>query len=65
MACPPVHPQRRIERLVITTFGEDFGTAAAEFSAPGSSANGRQLQCWKRFAEGWRVVSAHVSVIEH
>jgi nicotinamidase-related amidase len=63
MACRPVHPQRRIERLVITTFGEDFATVAAEFSAPDTEANGRQLQTWARFAEGWRVVAAHVSLI--
>jgi hypothetical protein len=63
MACQPVHPQRRIERLVITTFGEDFATVAAEFSAPDTTANGRQLQTWARFAEGWRVVAAHVSLI--
>jgi hypothetical protein len=24
---------------------------------------GRQMQTWVRFAEGWRVVAAHVSVI--
>ena len=63
MACQPVHPQRRIERLVITTFGEDFATVAAEFSAPDTTANGRQLQTWARFAGGWRVVAAHVSLI--
>ena len=63
MACQPVHPRRRIERLVITTFGEDFATVAAEFSAPDTTANGRQLQTWARFADGWRVVAAHVSLI--
>jgi hypothetical protein len=25
---------------------------------------GRQMQTWVRFAEGWRVVAAHVSVID-
>lgn len=63
MACAPVHPQRRIDRVVITTFGEDFATVAAEFSAPDTEANGRQLQTWARFAHGWRVVAAHVSLI--
>jgi nicotinamidase-related amidase len=63
MACLPVHPRRSIDRLVITTFGEDFATVAAEFSAPDTDANGRQLQTWARFAEGWRVVAAHVSLI--
>ncbi|MGV7211632.1 oxalurate catabolism protein HpxZ [Oxalobacteraceae bacterium A2-2] len=63
MACAPVHPQRRIARLVITTFGEHAATAAAEFSAPDTDANGRQMQTWVRFPQGWRVVAAHVSVI--
>jgi hypothetical protein len=30
--------------------------------APGKV--GRQMQTWVRFAVGWRVVAAHVSVIE-
>ncbi|MEO7580599.1 MAG: oxalurate catabolism protein HpxZ [Massilia sp.] len=63
MACAPVSPERRIDRVVVTTFGDQFGTVAAEFSAPDSDANGRQLQTWVKFPEGWRVVSAHVSVI--
>ena len=63
MGCLPVHPQRRIETVVVTTFGDSFGTVAAEFSAPDTSKNGRQLQTWVRFPEGWRVVSAHVSLI--
>ena len=63
MACQPVHPGRRIEKLVITTFGHDFATVAAEFSAPDTEAIGRQLQSWVRFPQGWRVVSAHVSLI--
>jgi hypothetical protein len=25
---------------------------------------GRQMQTWIRFAEGWRIVAAHVSMIE-
>jgi hypothetical protein len=31
-------------------------------SAPGKV--GRQMQTWVKFKEGWRVVAAHVSVIE-
>jgi Protein of unknown function (DUF3225) len=30
--------------------------------APGKI--GRQMQAWVRFAEGWRVVAAHVSIID-
>ena len=31
-------------------------------STPGKV--GRQMQTWVRFVEGWRVVAAHVSVID-
>ncbi len=59
----PVGLMRRLERTVITTYGRDFATANTLFardSAPGRI--GRQSQTWVRFPEGWRVVSAHVSV---
>ena len=44
-------------------FGRDFATANIEFvrTAP---AIGRQSQTWVRFPEGWRIVAAHVSVID-
>lgn len=48
----------------ITTFGTDFAVANTMFTrdtAPGKI--GRQSQTWVRTEEGWRVVSAHVSVI--
>jgi Protein of unknown function (DUF3225) len=61
----PVGLMRRIERTVITTYGRDFATANTLFfrdSAPGRV--GRQSQTWVRFHDGWRVVSAHVSLID-
>jgi Protein of unknown function (DUF3225) len=61
----PVNLMRALERTVITTFGRDFATASTLFrraSAPGKI--GRQMQTWVRFADGWRVVAAHVSVID-
>jgi hypothetical protein len=61
----PVGLQRRLERTVITTYGSDFATASTLFfrdTMPGLV--GRQMQSWVRFAEGWRVVAAHVSLIE-
>jgi hypothetical protein len=60
----PVGLERTIERTVITTYGRDFATASTLFrrtTQPGKI--GRQMQSWVRFAEGWRVVAAHVSVI--
>jgi hypothetical protein len=56
---------RSLHRTVITTYGRDFATASTLFTratAPGKV--GRQMQSWVRFAEGWRVVAAHVSLID-
>ena len=61
----PVGLMRRIERTVITTYGRDFAVASTLFhraTLPGKV--GRQTQTWARFAEGWRVVVGHVSVID-
>jgi hypothetical protein len=52
-------------RTVITTYGRDFAVASTLFyrtNAPGKV--GRQMQTWARMPEGWRVVAAHVSVID-
>ena len=61
---PSVGLMRSIFRTKITTYGRDFATANTMFrrdTAPGKV--GRQSQAWVRFPEGWRVVSAHVSVV--
>ena len=45
--------------------GRDCAVASTLFhraSVPGKV--GRQMQTWVRFPEGWRVVAAHVSVID-
>ncbi len=52
---------RTISNTVITTFGRDFATASTEFRRGNNPRVGRQMQSWVRFAEGWRVVAAHVS----
>ena len=52
---------RKLLSYVITTFGADFATANAEYELPGDPLNGRQSQVWVRTADGWRIVSAHVS----
>ena len=61
----PVGLARRLSRTVITTYGRDFATASTLFerdTVPGKI--GRQMQTWARMPEGWRVVAAHVSLIE-
>ena len=55
-------PQRALGRVAIATYGRDFATANAEFYREGSARRGRQSQTWVRFADGWKVVSAHVSL---
>ena len=61
----PVGLARTTSRTVITTYGQDFATASTLFyreTTPGKA--GRQMQTWARTPVGWRVVAAHVSVID-
>jgi hypothetical protein len=55
-------PQRRLGRLAITAYGRDFATANVEFFRGNSDRRGRQSQTWARFLDGWKIVSAHVSI---
>jgi Protein of unknown function (DUF3225) len=55
---------RTLTRTVITTYGHDTATAMTEFRRDGSPRVGRQSQTWLRLPQGWRVVAAHVSVID-
>ncbi|HTV80113.1 MAG TPA: oxalurate catabolism protein HpxZ [Steroidobacteraceae bacterium] len=55
-------PSRALENTIITTFGTDLGTANTQFRRANSSQLGRQSQVWVRMGEGWRIVSAHVSL---
>ena len=57
----PVGLERNLKRVDITTYGHDFATAHCEFERSGRS--GRQSQTWMRTPAGWRVVSAHVSMM--
>ncbi len=64
-ARPSTGLDRTLERTVITTFGRDFATASTLFrraAAPGRV--GRQMQSWARLPDGWRIVAAHVSLID-
>ena len=61
----PAGLARILDRTVITTFGVDVATCSTLFrrdTLPGKV--GRQMQTWVRMAEGWRIVAAHVSVID-
>jgi hypothetical protein len=56
---------RTVTRLEIVTFGQDFGSVTLEFERTTSygHVHGRQSQVWVRLEEGWRIVSAHVSLL--
>jgi hypothetical protein len=63
-ARPALGLARTLTRTVITTYGRDTATAMTEFRRDGSARIGRQSQTWLRLPQGWRVVAAHVSVID-
>ena len=56
--------KRLLRNSRITTFGQDFATTTTEFIREDQSI-GRQSQTWARFEEGWRIVSAHISLNEN
>ena len=55
---------RELFNTVITTYGNDFAVAHTEFRRKGVERTGRQTQTWLRTERGWRIVSAHVSLLE-
>jgi hypothetical protein len=64
-ARPAVGLMRRTDKTVISSYGRDTAVASTLFyrdTAPGKV--GRQMQTWVRFAEGWRIVAASVSLID-
>lgn len=61
----PVALGRTLSKTVITTYGRDFATASTLYERPSAPGKiGRQMQTWVKFPEGWRVVAAHVSMID-
>jgi hypothetical protein len=61
----PVGLNRKTEKTLITTYGRDTAVASTLFyreTLPGRV--GRQMQTWVRFPEGFRIVAAHVSIID-
>lgn len=64
-ARPAIGLGRTLEGTVITTFGRDLATASTLFRRDNAPRRvGRQMQTWVRMPEGWRIVAAHVSVID-
>ncbi len=60
---PKADLARDLTRTVITTYGRDVATANTEYRRQLSGRLGRQSQTWIRMPEGWRIVSAHVSLL--
>lgn len=60
---PSAGLEREIFNTVITTYGRDFATANTEFKRTSSAKTGRQSQTWMRTPAGWKVISAHVSLL--
>jgi hypothetical protein len=62
----PIGLMRSTAQTVITSYGRDSAVASTLFyrDAWGGSKVGRQMQTWVRFPEGWKIVAAHVSIID-
>ena len=57
--------RRTLRNTNIVTFGRDFAVANTETNQEDKSGTGRQSQTWVRFPNlGWKVVSAHVSIMD-
>ena len=57
----PAGLARKLNKVVITTYGSDFATANCEFERGGKL--GRQSHTWVRTRGGWRIAAAHVSML--
>lgn len=60
---PPPNFTRSLHDVRITAFGPDMAVAMCEFKRSDTPLHGFQTQTWVRMPEGWRIVSAHVSMV--
>ena len=58
----PVHPQRRLLRTLVSSYGDDVASVSAEFTDPATAGVGRQTQTWVRTDQGWKIAVAHGTV---
>ncbi len=55
---------RAQKKITITTFGQDFATTNLEYQRLDSGLIGRETKIMARIpSQGWRIVSAHVSLL--
>jgi hypothetical protein len=59
----PSGPPKR-ERTVISAYGRDFATVSTLSRPRQPGRIIRTMQTWVRFPSGWRIVAAHVSMID-
>jgi hypothetical protein len=57
-------PARERLRTEIVAIGLDAAVANVEFVRTQTGRIGRQTQTWIRAPEGWRIISAHVSLMQ-
>jgi len=58
---PALPAGRRLKDTIIQSYGGSTAVVTTLFGYPGGDVLGRQSQTWVRLAEGWRIVTAHVS----
>ncbi|MEM1376606.1 MAG: oxalurate catabolism protein HpxZ [Pseudomonadota bacterium] len=62
---PSTDPNRALLNTRIATYGTEFATAWTQFESPSQPGKiGRQSQTWVKIEGAWKVVTAHVSVID-
>lgn len=60
---PAPNFSRALHDVRITTFGADMAVAMCEFTRSDTPLRGFQTQTWVRLPTGWKIVSAHVSML--
>ena len=62
---PTQNLARTITNLKVVTFDQDTASITLEFerTVQGVVRQGRQSQVWRKLPEGWKMVSAHVSLL--
>lgn len=64
-ARPAAGLARSLQKTSIVAYGRDMAIAATLFSRSSAPKKiGRQMQTWLRLPQGWRIVAAHVSLID-
>ena len=58
---PTVPAGRRLRDTRVLTVDDRTAVVNTLFDYPDGRVEGRQTQTWVRFAQGWRIVAAHVS----